>query len=794
MPRFKPRSLLRRSTKAAPSSGGFAYGGGPLWSDAYRSRRGPTSYELVEAHKSCLFFLSKFNSKAVASTPLRLMITTRGGQSKPKSYLGTRPVSRWKKAWLKDRHSSNKAVAGAEDIEEVTGEHPILEALRTVNPFLDINQLIALTITSVDIIGQAYWEPTIRNVGGVGVPQEIWMLPAQVIWPIPEGTSLVPAGFQYFSKRYEIEELIRFYDPGLRNMYMDGNANARSAIEYARLEDEFVTVQDSVWSGGPRPNIVLSPKDSTLTFGTPERTRLRNEFNAIAARGRMGGLVITDGAVDVKPITFAPMDPGALAVAEYNLERMANALDIPPPFYSKETNLANMQAAREQHAKYGVEPRCKRTEATLTRWFRAHDGNGRLGWERLFFAFDPVVEEDKKAASELHKTYIDMGVITRDEVRADLGHEPYPDGLGEVPIVQGSLKTLDAVVNPPEPPPMGNAPGLPVGKPKPGEKIPAKAEESNPEPEPTGEGKKGLPFDGGRPTRFEAKDADRGADDHRFPGDERDPHEANTFHLPNGNPIRRSLKRWFRRIAREVLGTLPTIGAPIPRDWPRVVDYEDPMASAMTPMLAAYWDEAGKLTRSRLGLDPDEWRVVDPHVHDMIVTQAHDFCQSTLQTTADSVRDAYDKLNTELIAGVVTEGEAYPELTKRVRSVFTDLSKSGATRIARTETARAVNGASLQSAKESGVVSAKRWLLSASACPHCQAVAQDVNGRGGIPLDEPFATGLSDKEAYATCQSPPLHPSCRCSLTFSLVDKYQSVVDETPDAVFVGAMGVSDAS
>ena len=46
--------------------------------------------------------------------------------------------------------------------------------------------------------------------------------------------------------------------------------------------------------------------------------------------------------------------------------------------------------------------------------------------------------------------------------------------------------------------------------------------------------------------------------------------------------------------AKRILGTIPAIGAPLPQTFPAMTDYTDPMATAMTPILSLYWDEAGK--------------------------------------------------------------------------------------------------------------------------------------------------------------------------------------------------------
>lgn len=265
------------------------------------------------------------------------------------------------------------------------------------------------------------------------------------------------------------------------------------------------------------------------------------------------------------------------------------------------------------------------------------------------------------------------------------------------------------------------------------------------------------------------------------PGDQDDEHEDNTFDLPNGNPIRRQMKRFARRQLRKILGTIPEIGAPLPAQFPLLApDWSDPMASAMTPIIGAYWDEAGKTTRARLGLDPEDWEVHDPHLHRMIQSASLTFCRETNETTDRQLADALDDLRNELGAGLVDHGESIPELADRVRTVFRRLSGYRAEMIARTEASRAVHAAGQESAKESGVVRGKRWLASANSCDRCLDVARQVNESHpkGLPLDQPFAVGQSKHEEYASVPHPPLHPHCRCSITFVLTDEYEALLAE----------------
>lgn len=248
-----------------------------------------------------------------------------------------------------------------------------------------------------------------------------------------------------------------------------------------------------------------------------------------------------------------------------------------------------------------------------------------------------------------------------------------------------------------------------------------------------------------------------------------EPEPKNTYGLPPGTEIKGELLRWFRRQLKAMLGTMPTIGAALPAIFPSLADYNDPMAAAMTPIIAAYWDAAGKKVRERLGLDADEWRVTDPHLAQKIQTAAFDFCAATNKTTSKQLGTALAELRTELAAGLVDAGDTLPQLTKRVNAIFDNAEKWRAQRIAATEASRAVHAAEYQSAVESGVVAGFEWLVSADACPLCQKVAAESKY---VKIDQPFATGMGKNPAYSTVKHPPLHPGCQCSMSEVLTPEY----------------------
>lgn len=249
--------------------------------------------------------------------------------------------------------------------------------------------------------------------------------------------------------------------------------------------------------------------------------------------------------------------------------------------------------------------------------------------------------------------------------------------------------------------------------------------------------------------------------------------DPNPYGLPGGGPIRKQLKEWFARQRREILGTLAQIGAELPLVFTDLADYNDPMASAMTPILGAYYNESGRKTMARLGLDPDEWKVSDPNVRTAIEHRALEFCAETNAKTSLDLNVALERLRRGVIEGLVQEGEAPRQLRQRVMEIFDGAEEWRAQRIAMTEAAAAVHTAQLMSAGQSGVVAGMELLISGDACPLCQRVATEAKA---VRLGYPFLESGTNP-TYRFKRMPPLHPSCQCTAIEVLKPEYGGPVN-----------------
>jgi hypothetical protein len=243
---------------------------------------------------------------------------------------------------------------------------------------------------------------------------------------------------------------------------------------------------------------------------------------------------------------------------------------------------------------------------------------------------------------------------------------------------------------------------------------------------------------------------------------------TNPYKLPRGDSIRLAMIEVYRAQRAAVLRFLRTgkkdQGAALPSSIPTMDDLgvgTITAAERMTPLLTQIWDEAAQKFAPRVGLDPDEWSVINPHTERMIEERAMVFCQETNTLTEKKLDNALTELKQQLKEGIVQEGESVSVLAKRIQGVFEHMEGWKARQIAHTETSYAVHAAQEQAAIASGVVTGWRWRASADACKQiCLAIAARAPA---VRLGEAFAT-IGTNPHYAKVKFPPGHPYCNCTV------------------------------
>ena len=126
-----------------------------------------TKRELLTHNRNWVYICASRNAETVAGCQLCLY-----AHGPTRSYLNRRALTVKQKAYLGE--VGCKAV---DDVEEIVGNHPLLNLLSVVNTEINQAELFEGTTLYQELTGDAYWylEP-----GPLGLPAAIWPLMSQI--------------------------------------------------------------------------------------------------------------------------------------------------------------------------------------------------------------------------------------------------------------------------------------------------------------------------------------------------------------------------------------------------------------------------------------------------------------------------------------------------------------------------------------------------------------------------------------------------------------------------------------
>lgn len=414
-----------RSTPLGVTAGSIGFtAGGPLFLDAFHSKRPPIPYELVNAYKAIAYSCIRLNMNGVSRTPLKLYARTGRRQERPRRSC-RRVVSDRVQSYIRSQSYITRTLSQDDAIDEIT-EHPFLEAFDNPNPYFDGEILLQHMVASMDVVGTCYLFPT-RPLRPDGTPNltearagmEIWPFQSQYVYPYKGMGDQLLKEYRYFGDTYHPDALIRIRYISLRDPYLSAYSPLHACFEQAGLSDYYTAVVESILKSGARPSLMVAPKDANIPLGEAERKRVEYDLNNRFTGGRSGHIWVTNGAIDVKPISFPPADLAGLNITQFMRLEIANCFDVPISLLqSEDSNRAVASEATHQHQSYAVAPRCRLIAAALTKQL------ARPVDDRLFFCFDDPVSRDVERDAKVWGMKLADGRATANEAREDEGLEP----------------------------------------------------------------------------------------------------------------------------------------------------------------------------------------------------------------------------------------------------------------------------------------------------------------------------------------------------------------------------------
>jgi HK97 family phage portal protein len=403
--------------KSAPSALTGGQWSGTQYVDAWKRTRNPSPNELMAELKGAAWACASINAAVCASHPPALYVASQADEQTAKCR--TKALTRQAERRLRAKQHVQPFTKAARQIEEVT-DHPLLSLLTQANPVHSAFDLWELTTLYLEVLGRAYWYLDVDPL--LGVPREIWPLPAQNVTPRrhPGSPNLIDY-YEYQTGRQRQEfpqdQVIFFRYPDPKDPYTAGLAPLRACFEQVALQSDYAATKAALYENRGLPSALISPDE---VLGEEERDRLETQWNAKFQRGGSGKVVIAESGVKLQLLQQSLGDLAALADMKATKEDVANAFHVPLSYLTTQTNLANLQAAETQHLNLAITPRLSRRDEKLNQQLvPLFDPSGRL-----FLASEIQGATTEEATWQEAMNDLKYGVVTINEVRADRGLPP----------------------------------------------------------------------------------------------------------------------------------------------------------------------------------------------------------------------------------------------------------------------------------------------------------------------------------------------------------------------------------
>jgi len=703
---------------------------------------------LINSYNSIVYSCVQLNANAVSEIPWRVVGKNRKGESV-------------------DENNSIPAIL-----------------LSSANPFMEWTGLIKLTQSWLDVAGCAFWWV---RFSPNGMPEGIFPLPpTQVEFSKDKNADTDFIFFNSGKEKIKINasELVIFRMPSLSNPYTGSFSPLQAVWKEKAMWDEETINAIALLQNHARPDAVISPKNSEQGLGEPERRAFERQLKNKFKRAGAGGILVSTEALDYQTLTFSSKDAELLARKQVTKVDIANAFSIPLALLQTENiNRATLEASMFQHGFYSIKPRIKYIQETLNEFFfPMFKGDLRI-------IFENPVPIDKEKQAKLDEIDLKNGVITINEIRERRG--------------------IEAVE-------WGNEPWLPMNNTQPStrielvngannnvKKLSSKKQNNKNSLDDLhkvfigwklGECDLFKLYEEAKKSGVKSSRIKNWCKDLELPEpcekiccspDSKKLEEFKAVNsIPSHKPLEKTLRREFIKQEKDVMKALRKNIKSFESDSADFIndidftDWENKLAREIQPDLL---DDANKGISKTIRLvsaggasvsvlDNMEKFRENATLLKSVTEQSIILSESTVATTQKSMEGAIKAIKQALKDGIIKEGDALPEMTKRMQAIFTNAKQHRARAIAVTESNKAFNNATLLSAKDSNVVTAVKWVLSPKPCIICQTIAGEVEGIEGTP-EVPIGTKFTNTDKlFGDVEHPPAHVNCECTLGVVLID------------------------
>lgn len=337
--------------------------------------------------------------------------------------------------------------------------HPLSLRCDRPNPFYDWPTLMSGLILSLCCDGNGYLRKVVTNGGDV---VELWYVPHWAIAPVWafDGTEYIGA-YEYWTDTgrvyLPIEDVIHVRDGIDPLNERRGLAPLKSLLREIVGDTAFTTMTAAIGRNMGVPSWMFAPAIEGAQFGDESVKRLIQFFKGRTSGDEAGSPLALTDPITATRLGFSPDELAIEKLHKIPESRICSALGVPPQVVGllsgeDRKTYSNYGEAREAAYDDCLEPLWCTIARALTLQLLERDFDRQEG-ERVTF--------DKSTIKALQPNKSDIladaikgfqgGIYTLNQALAMIGMPPEADG--EIRLVPGTLKPLEQVMEPPQPPP-----------------------------------------------------------------------------------------------------------------------------------------------------------------------------------------------------------------------------------------------------------------------------------------------------------------------------------------------------
>ena len=349
-----------------------------------------TPKELMSFNTHWVYLCNNKNAGTCSSIPFKLFYQNKSGK---KVVNGSAPVK------------------GRNDIVEII-DHPFLDLMKQVNPYMNWTDLASLIFGYMGLIGNSY----VRiEKDASSKPVALYPLLAEnVTLKLNEANGEV-VSYKYFDKTvYTPEEIIKFsnLNPG---SLVNGKGDLEACINAVQRYCYYDYAEKYLNKNNMRPDFVATYKTK---LSENEKNDVETIWRKHFTRKGIGKPLITS-EMDIKPLGLAPKDMQWIQGREAAIKEILAVFGVPDALvFLNSANLASSYSATAHYYKYTIFPKmtkfCEKLNESLLPLYD----------ENLYVDFDKTIQVDPAEQAAINNNYIASGVLTINEVRESLGMQP----------------------------------------------------------------------------------------------------------------------------------------------------------------------------------------------------------------------------------------------------------------------------------------------------------------------------------------------------------------------------------